>query len=358
MLSHRATSCTWGAELKNLKRDNHYVPHSYLKRWADSNEKVWSYRLLVPHHRASIWKPHSPKSLGYHEHLYTRVIASGESDAIERWLDSDFESPAGKPLQKAVSDLPLARADWTCLVRLLAAQDVRTPARLSERLTDWHLTMEDVVSETLTDSVQELEAAKRAGTALTRSTLHEENPHFPLRTSIQRSPQNGGGLLRVDVTIGRGLWLWNLTHLLTKTLNVLLQHRWTILKSPPGFEWLTSDVPVLRLNYRDEKNYDFKGGWGSVGTEIFMPLSPHHLIYTRIGRKPPARGTVLSEGAAACVQRFIVENAHRYVYGRSANPSVLNWRPRTVDSGAFHAEAQQWSDWNSEQSRAERALLE
>jgi hypothetical protein len=344
--------------LTNLKRDNHYVPHSYLKRWADCDEKVWSYRLLVPHQCAGVWKPHSPKSLGYHKHLYTRVIASGESDDIERWFDTVFESPAGKPLQKAVFEQSLTSDDWKCLIRLLAAQDVRTPARLIERLGDWHRTMEDTVNETLAESVNELQTAKRAGIILTAPDLPAEYAHFPLRTSIQTDPKHDGRLLRVDVTVGRSLWLWNLTHLLTKTLNVLLRHRWTILKSPPGIEWLTSDAPVVRLNYRDEKNYDLKGGWGSAGTEIFMPLSPIHLMYTRIGSKPPTRGTVLSERVAADIQKFVAENAYRYIFGRSPNLHVLNWRPRAVDSNACQAEALQWKGWNSEQSHAERAFFE
>jgi hypothetical protein len=190
------------------------------------------------------------------------------------------------------------------------------------------------------------------------TSLPDELAHFPLRTSIHTNPKNDGGLLRVDVTVGRSLWLWNLKHLLTKTLNVLLRHRWTILKSPPGIEWLTSDAPVVRLNYRDENNYDLTGGWGSIGTEILLPLSPNHLMYTRIGSKPPVRGTVVSEEVATGIQRFIVENAHRYIYGRSPNTAVMDWRPRIVDSIAFHSEAQQWKSWNGDQSCAERALFE
>lgn len=343
--------------MTNIKRNNHYVSHSYLKRWADGNEKVWSYRLLVPHQCAGVWKPHSPKSLGYHEHLYTRVIASGETDDIERWFDTDFESPAGLPLHKVVSEQSLTSEDWKCLIRLLAAQDVRTPARLIERLGDWHRTMEETITESLVETVRELESAKRFGTTLAVPNPLEEHAKCPLRTSIQTNPNRDGGLLRVDVNVGRSLWLWNLTHLLTGTLNVLLRQRWTILKSPSGIEWLTSDAPVVRLNYQDEKNYDLNGGWGSMGTEIFMPLSPTHLMYTQIGSKPPTRGTVLSERVATDLQKFIVENAHRYIYGRSPNAHVSNWRPRTVDSNAFNAEALQWKDWNREQSDAERALL-
>lgn len=78
---------------------------------------------------------------------------------------------------------------------------------------------------------------------------------FVLWVEIQ--PGEESGLLRVEASIGRSLWLWSLKHVLTKSLDVLHQHRWTILRSPPEVEWLTSDSPVVRLNYHDAQNYDF-----------------------------------------------------------------------------------------------------
>lgn len=54
-----------------FQKDNHYVPRLYLKRWADANNKVNTYRLLVPHQRRPLWKRRSAKGLAYHEHLYT-----------------------------------------------------------------------------------------------------------------------------------------------------------------------------------------------------------------------------------------------------------------------------------------------
>lgn len=341
-----------------IKRDNHYVPHSYLKRWADDEGEVWSYRVLVPHAKSSLWKAHSPKSLGYHQHLYTHMAASGESDEIERWFDTTFESPAGRALQHAVTDQRLSAEDWRHLVRFLAAQDVRTPARMLERMRDWEENLQSLVTEITSDAVRELEDAKRSGVPLTVEEPPAGAELFPVRTSVEIEPGEESGLLRVEATVGRSLWLWSLKHVLTKTLDVLHQHRWTILRSPPGIEWLTSDNPVVRLNYHDARRYDFRGGWNSPGTEVFMPLSPTHLLFTHIGPGAPLpRGTTVSADFALQIQRFTVEHAHRYVFGRSANIHASQWRPRTVNQGAFHAEAEQWKSWNAVQSEAERALF-
>ncbi len=341
-----------------IKRDNHYVPHSYLKRWADDQGDVWSYRILVPHAKSSLWKAHSPKSLGYHQHLYTRMTASGESDDVERWFDTAFESPAGPVLQQAVTNRRLSSEDWKLLVRFLAAQDVRTPARLLERLQHWNETLQSDVDEITRDAVYKLEESKRTGAPIPVEEPHPDAEMFPVNTRIEIEPGEEAGLLRVEATVGRSLWLWSLRHLLTRTLNVLHQHRWTILRSPPGVEWLTSDNPVVRLNYHDAQRYDFKGGWNSRGTVIFMPLSPTHLMFTQIGPEPRLqRGTVVSSDFAMQIQKITVEHAHRYVFGRSSDARAALWRPRKVDARAFQAEAEQWKSWNADQSRAEREIF-
>lgn len=342
-----------------IKRDNHYVPHSYLKRWADSSGDVWSYRLLVPHQRAGLWKPHSPKSLGYQQYLYTWIGASGETDEVERWFDTEFESPAGKVLQQAVSDQPLSPSDWKILTRFLAAQDVRTPARLLERLKYWHETLPSLINEVAAEAVRDLEAAKRAGVTIPTPAPLEGAELFPVRTIIETNTNEDGGHLRVEATIGRSLWLWSLKHMLNTALDVLNKHSWTILRSPPGVEWLTSDDPVVRLNYWSEEEYNFKGGWDRQGTVIFMPLSPTHLMFTQVGSEPQLpEGTIVPLELALQIQRFTVEHAHRYVFGRAADPQAAIWRPRTVDSQAFHAEAEQWKAWNADQSEAEQSLLQ
>lgn len=342
-----------------MKRDNHYVPHSYLKRWADTKGDVWSYRILVPHAKSSLWKAHSPKSLGYHQHLYTRMTANGESDEVERWFDTDFESPAGHALQYAVTDRRLSPEDWKLLVRFLAAQDARTPARLHERLQDWHKTLPSHVAEIARDAVRKLEEAKRAGLPIPIEEPYADAELFPVNTRIEIEPGEETGVLRVETTVGRSLWLWSLRHLLTRTLNVLHQHRWTILRSPPEIEWLTSDNPVVRLNYHDPQRYDFKGGWNSTGTVIFMPLSPTHLMFTQIGPGPRLqRGTTVSLDFAMQIQKFTVEHAHRYVFGHAPNAQAALWRPRTVNPQGFHAEAEQWKSWNDDQSKAEREIFQ
>jgi hypothetical protein len=122
-------------------------------------------------------------------------------------------------------------------------------------------------------------------------------------------------------------------------------------------KWFTSDDPVVRLNYYDPKKYDFGGGWGSKGTEIFMPLSPSHLLYTQVGEKPPSRGTQVSLNHAEMICRFIAEHAHRIIFAVEQDTHVPRLKPRIVNADLVKDEKIQWSRWHEEQTAAERSLL-
>jgi hypothetical protein len=148
--------------MQQLRKDNHYVPQLYLKQWS-LNGKIPTYRLLVPNDNCHMWKDHSIKGIAFHQHLYTYVAAQGETDEFERWLDREFESPAEEAIDRAIKGLQLSRDHWALLIRFLAAQDVRTPARLKQFLAREGETLQSLLDETLTSSVAELEKAAQLG---------------------------------------------------------------------------------------------------------------------------------------------------------------------------------------------------
>jgi Protein of unknown function (DUF4238) len=227
-----------------LHRDNHYVPRSYLKRWSHDGTKLWTYRTLVSSARVRPWREASLRGIAYHEHLYTQIAASGESDEIERWLDTEFEAPAEPVIERAIAGQRLLPADWEVLIRFFAAQDVRTPARLVENLRRWSETLPTLIQDTLTSSIAEYQAM----TPEQKEKIRERPPSLgdiPFRTSIQRDTERGGGWVKSEVVSGRKLWLWSIQHLLTGIVAALLRHRWTILTAPSGIEWITSDDPAI-----------------------------------------------------------------------------------------------------------------
>lgn len=334
---------------------NHYVPQSYLKRWAGENGKIWTSRLLVPDARMPLWKQASVRGLANHQNLYTRLVAGKESDEIEHWLNQDFETPAQASLDRAVADERLSAEDWQRIIKFLAAQDMRTPARMLELRKRWEQTLQSTVEEAVEDSVKAFAAAKASGEPLDIAP-HPFADYIPVKITTSTAPDAEHGTLQVHTIAGRGLWLFSLRQLLTNTLRALLKQRWTILKCPEGMSWLTTDDPVVKLNYYSSALYDFNGGWGKPGTEIFMPLGPRHMLYMKVGARPPAKGTILAPECAQEMQRFAVEHAHRYVFSGKEDADLQNMRPRRVSAEAFSAEASQWKNWHDEQAKAEQDL--
>lgn len=338
-----------------FQRDNHYVPCVYLKGFAGSNRRVHTYRLLVSHPRVPLWKPYSIRSIGYSSYLYTRLTADGLTDEIEKWLAREFETPATETLERVISDDRLTPSHWNNLIRYVAAQDVRTPARLLENLRRWETELPDTLNECLREGVARFQRAKARGVV---PVLPPSNgsEYIPFRLTKGIEPGQSFGTLKGEVIAGRGLWLFSIKHTLTRTLMVLNQHRWSILTPPDSLSWFTSDDPVMRLNYYADGRYDFKGGWGSPGTEILLPLSPRHLLYAKVGERPPPRGERISRPHGDMIRRFTAEHAHRMIFAASPDEAVPTLRPRVENQDMFRSEAEQWRKWHDEQTTAERKL--
>ncbi len=318
-----------------VTQDNHFVPCVYLRQFTSSAEQVFTYRTLVSHSHIPPWEEKPLKSVAYHTHLYTRTTADGESDEIEEWFSREFESPAKEPLRKATSDAQLTPEDWRHLVRFLAAQDVRTPARFIDNLERWNAQVPQLLDSTLKGAVRELESAKETGKPIPyRKAVNSE--YLPLRITPEVVPGQKLGRLMAEIVVGRQFWLFSMRHTLTKTAEILHEHQWTILSPPENVNWFTSDNPVVRLNYHRPGEYDFKGGWGNHGGEILFPIGPRHLMYTQIGRPIPRRGTVVAPAMTAEIRKLIAENAHRSIFSAGPEHNIEVLRPRVVDSEIGH----------------------
>lgn len=342
-----------------LRFRNHYIPELYLKRWSGGTPKVWTYRLLVPHERLQLWKRYSLESIGRRNHLYTRIRESHESDELEHWFSTNFECPANPIIEKVTSGAPLAPDDWKTLARFVALQDVRTPARMTEIVERAKGYLPEMLQEVLEGAVEEMKVAKEKSLPL--PAVHNQPRSVPLPMAIRTEIEPGAetGTLRIEMVAGRAYWLYAVEVLLTQTVKHLENNRWTVVRPPVGMKWLTSDNPVVKLNFYSDGNFDLGGGWGNPGSEIFMPLSPEHLLFTQVGKRPEfARGERLPKSLATQLQGFIVKNAHRYIFAEDIDPAVSNVRPRIVSKEMSSSEDHGWSEFHGAQTEAEQSLYD
>lgn len=346
-----------------ITRDNHFVPQLYLKNFAIESGGVREYRTLVPDPRVPVWKSVNVRGTGYGRDLYTRIVQGEESDDFEKWLNLDFETPATKPLQKVREDEELTPGDWEMLIRFLASQIVRTPAFLVRNLERWRQMTKDALDETFKEADVQLRKARASGRRLADiaaptipadiAAFYKE--YIPVRVDRKELPEEKRVEFSSTVLVGRGHWFFTMRILLTRTLKVLLKHKWTILEAPSRLRWFTSDDPVICLSFRSESDYDFEGGWGRAGANILFPLSPRHLMFTQIGANSYKR-KVPSPYHARLFRRIIAQHAYRRIYSSGEDQKIPQLKPRVVDAEAFQYERTLWETWYENQSKAEQWL--
>ena len=335
---------------------NHYVPRLYLKHFADESGYLYRYKTLIPKSNVRKWKRVNIGGVGYHLHLYTRVLADGQTDEIEQWLNRDFETPAEESIGKAVTGDRLTKEDYRLLTRFVAAQIVRTPAFLIENLPRWRELAEREVKQ-VSKRIEDRIAQSRYTSESFEEEPSPDTEYYPFRISSENSPDGKSVFLKAETVVGRGTWIFAMRHLLINTVHRLSEHKWTILSAEDDLPWFTTDDPVVRLNFRNASDYDFKGAWGVPKTNIFLPLSPSHLLFTQVGERSFQRNEILPRHMAITIRKMIAEHAHRYIFSPAPDNTIPQFRPQIVDADAMKNEQEQWRIWHEEQSAAERKLL-
>lgn len=322
---------------------NHYVPKCYLKNWQNPNGKVYMYRLLVSHPNVPIWRQHSVAEIAYQERLYTQIVAGCEVDEVERWFDQKFERPAIEALEKVTYESRLCPDDWGKLIDFLAAQDVRTPARMFEHLQRAQKTLPQI----LEDTGNRLQKHKNLPNSL--FLRHQGNNYnsryFPIKVTSQLIENSANRVLMLEAYVGRSSWLYSIKHLLENTKQILHSHKWSIIKPAEGYYWPTSDNPVVKINYHNRNNYDLKGGWGVRKGNIFFPIDPEHAMFVQIGDQPPERNVRLNKAQTEELIRISVENAHRNIFSVVEDHNLPTLRKRIVSSEQFEKEKNEMSEW-------------
>ena len=340
---------------KQLHVKNHFVPQSYLKKWED-NKKVFVYRTLVSNEKIPLWKKYSTSAIAYQKHLYTQVFSGQETDAIEIWFDREFESPASEVIEKATNDRPLSKDDWSVLIRFLALQDVRTPARMLEHLRRAKVVLTNTLQEVLNNLKEKLESQDCETLKQYNKQIENSEP-FPLKVTTKFEEGKDVGIIKAESYVGRSTWIHSIKHVLKHTQEILHKHRWSIIKPAKGYSWFTRDNPVVKLNYINSHKYDLRGGWGVTKGNIIFPIGPEHAMFVQIGDKPIPKGTRLTVGQTIEFRKFIAENSHRMIFSKQIDNEVHKLRERIVDGDRIRRENEELNNWHRKNSVLEREYI-
>lgn len=313
-----------------MKRNNHYVPKTYLKQWANNN-KIYEYNLLVSHENFPKWNRVSISRTSSLDSLYLYSNKGQLTDEMEDFFSTEFEMQYSSFIDKIETYSILDNNDKEYISKLVASQYIRTLKGFSR--------IQKTMIDTFPDIIEELAVSITQKFKTTESLQGNDKPNLkydkfiPVDIDIQKKDENNP-FLNVQTVAGKSMWLFGIRHLLTSTYKTLNNISWCIYDSPDNFEWATSDDPVIFLNFYNKNNYHFDGGWGTDNTNIIFPLSPTKLLFATVGQSTPLYQKA-SQSFAEEIQKYIVESAYSKVYSRTNINKITKIRKRRVDEEEF-----------------------
>lgn len=334
---------------QNITHHNHYVPKFYLKNWSLDGTTIQTYSILVSDSHVPYWTRQPIKKTAAWNDFYTRVQGEKEIDDFEHWFDREFERPAEPVFHKLLNGEKITHKESIVLSHFVFAQYVRTPAYYLRHMESSKKVLPIVMDEVLSE-VSRISGQMEHGYPPPNIPPAENENLFPMRASVNREDST----VEIKVLAGKGLYLHSLRHLLTSTLKVAEYLDWHVIHAADDVLFPTSDDPVICLNYQNEHTYDFNGGWGKKNCNILMPLSPHLLLFTQIGKKGPYDFLDYSPSYSRLFRQMIIQHAHRYVYADKPQRGMLALNARIVNRDLYEKEKQTMAGWHTEQMQAER----
>lgn len=337
----------------NFVRNNHYISESYLRRWSVNNQ-VLTYALLVPNPNVPLWKVSSIRSTGSKNDLYTATTFTNESDAIERWFNIEIESPASAAIEKALNHQKMTPEDWHRIIRFYALHETRSPSSFFFFLKRWSESGQAILREAMEIAVERIKGNSLYPSA--EISMAQFSPLIPIPAGTAIEKQTSQSYLKTELVIGRELWLNSIQGLLTSTYKHLLDHKWTLLKCHPDLCWPTTDHPAICTRNGSYLREENGPGWATKDAELFMPLDPKHLLYTKVGNYPSQKGSTLSFSESKRLKNLLLHRAHQYIYSSKKIEGIEAIKPRLVCLDAYQKYQSYWADFHNKNSTLIKSL--
>lgn len=278
------------------------------------------------------------------------------SATFEAWLSRNVETVAAPSVARAVGDKRLSPNDWRNLALLYAALSLRTERGYLETmkvLGDSEGTIRESVQRTtqrlLSQGCCPLSPDDSAAAATGIFAQH------PIRVRFIEGEDGAQDQIEAEILVGRHYWHEEMKRLLTDSLPIrhLYSLRWSVLRPAPGFRWIVGDQPAVRIGFSPPMMIDHRVGWGTLGAELMLPLSPQHLLYSQVGFRPPRRGSQLNREATEIVTRALAQGSNQEVFANTSDVPIERFRKRIVDHAAFEEVKKARKRWAELQRHAE-----
>lgn len=214
---------------------HHYRPESHLKRFADTDGKVWTYPVLGKPYKTT------PKNVGVEGQLYqTEATPIAAPNArVEEWISRAVDDPIAPILLRlARGDSSVDSEDVAKLAIYFAAQDMRTP----------------MVRDLIARSVAQRIAA--SGKSTVEATVEDyERARGPLPCALRREA------LQIPEPSIKNAWLQMMMKRTIGTAAVLFDNsRFTMFRSPSAVPWISNDQGIVKFAADFDRSIPFVTG--------------------------------------------------------------------------------------------------
>jgi len=287
-----------------LRKRHHYASESYLGRFTGPDGLLWIYPV-----DESEPQPVNPRNAAVERYLYAPEVGEKpRDDAVEVVLAEMVDGPAVPAINRLIRGEQLLPEDRSIVAFYVAVQELRVPA-----IRDQHgLNLEHLFGMTTDVLVEHPEHVKEKAAEM----------GLPPQQVLAGLQAIKDGRLQLRAT--KVSWLHSLFEVVRGTAPLIAKLPWLVVEAPPGFEFLTSDCPVVKVLTDRSVRDLYAGGWLSPSAEATLVLDPEHvLLITPEGGEGRQLGR---PGWCEDVNRRTLEQAYRYVFGRSR----ADWIARAI----------------------------
>jgi hypothetical protein len=242
-----------------------------------------------------------PEAFGYERFLYAPGEGANDprSDAFERWLARFIDAPAVAPLKHVGAGTQLTEfSERLALARFIASQDMRTPAVRDLSLAFLQRGIESGWPEVVAESLAALQL--------------DASPDAVRVTAAMYAPR-----------VTNAAWLGIIRANLDRVARDIARRPWTIVAAPSGYDWLTSDIGIVKFADDFDQPVSAGPGWAHGKKRWLFPVTPR--IAIAVSPKEAPEYAEARSGWLKVVNRQMVLDARTFVASRLRSDFVQRW---------------------------------
>jgi hypothetical protein len=277
---------------------DHYRPVLHLRHFADNDGLLWAFDRSG---KTNPFRQIAP-NVGFEKGLYTIIEPpDGDSGAFEAWLADYIDGPAVEALDKFADARSLTSKERSRLAIFIAAQDMRTPRA------------RDRVLAIFRDGLGEQWEQWRSTPSTVADAIEQDSGTRPPEEDLVEFLQ----MHEPEITANQ--WFDSVQSWVNKGGERIYGMRWLRVYAPPGDEFITSDVGIVKCRGRINDFVDWEVGFTGGRDGWIFAVKPDVCLVLVPPGPPDASGTCKQEWLRA-VNKHMWADAHRWVFSRKQLP--------------------------------------